>query len=334
MINYNLYSEAISNDFSLFRCPVSKERLFLENDLLQSQNSNYVYPIKDGIPDFASPTIKDNIKEEIQRFWNNCPNESVKSKAAIGTPEYYSETEEDRFNIHRNFNKPFLKDAIGFNEIKEQRILEIGCGIGLDAIQFARAGNEIYLMDLTLNSLKIALGRFQNEGYKAAACVGDAENLPFNDDSFDVVYSYGVLHHSPNTKGSIQEVNRVLKKNGRAIIMLYSKWSANILFRYFLHFGLLKRKYFKYWNWGEFLSKESELQSKTGNIDNPLTQAFSFRQIKNMFSQFEKVTLEKHFIDRYQMAEARFFLRFMSKTQKAKLHKYLGWNTIIGSVLI
>ena len=153
MIDKELYTDAIIRDYRLFRCPKTGEMLKINNNVLISEKSKHSFSIYEGIPDFARLTIQNNIKEEVQRYWNNCPNEYIKSIADIGSPEYYYETEKDRFNIHLNFNKPFLKDVIGFNKIKGKKLLEIGCGIGLDAIQFARSGNDIYLMDLSLNSV-------------------------------------------------------------------------------------------------------------------------------------------------------------------------------------
>jgi ubiquinone/menaquinone biosynthesis C-methylase UbiE len=296
---------------------------------LLSEHEQTRFTVYDGIPDFATQTIQSTLKEEVQEFWDNCPNESVKSAASIGTPEYYADTEEDRQDIHANFNQRFLNSAIGFDQIKNKTILEVGCGIGLDAIQFARNGNKLHLMDLSLNSIKIALGRLQNEGYKAVVCVGDANKLPFADNSFDLIYSFGVLHHSPDTESSIREIYRTLKPGGQVIVMLYSKWSANMIFRTFVHNGLIKREIFKLHSISKVLNKWTELQSKTESSTNPLTQVFSYRQIRKMFYQFDEVKLEKHFINRYQMAEARVFLRFISEKVKNNLHKYLGWNTII-----
>ena len=329
MIDKSLYQNAIVQDYELMRCPLSMEKLVEKENGLVSVKTGNVYRIIDCIPEFASFTIKNNIKEYVQKFWDNCPNESVKSMAQICSTEYFAQTEQDRFDIHTNFDEPFLKEAIGFESIRGKKILEVGCGIGLDAIQFARSGNDMYLIDLSINSVKIALGRFQNEGYCAVPSIADAENLPFFDNSFDIVYSYGVLHHSPNTEKSIVELYRVLKPGGQAIVMLYSKWSANCIFRTSIHNGLIRKELFKGYSLKRILSEWTELQSKTDNSTNPLTQVFSFRQIKKMFNKYTSISLEKHFINRYQMAEARIFLRFISETQKANLHKYLGWNTII-----
>ncbi|MCF7822764.1 MAG: class I SAM-dependent methyltransferase [Candidatus Marinimicrobia bacterium] len=329
MIENKLFQRAIREDDRAFRCPISKDMLAKDEKGYHSKKLHNTYLFHDGIPDFAQASINDTPKEDIQLFWDNCPNESIKSEAVIGSHEYYRQTEQNRFDIHLDFSKPFLKDAIQYDSVQGKKILEIGCGIGLDAIQFARSGNEMYLLDLSLNSMKIALGRFQSEGYKAVPCIGDSENLPFGDNSFDMVYSYGVIHHSPDTEKSIDEIHRVLKPGGQAIIMLYSKWSANTLFRTLFHNGLLKGEIFRLGSIRKVLSNWTELQSKTDSSVNPMTRVFSFRKIRKMLRAFESVELEKHFINRYQMAEFRLILRFIPEKAKMNLHKYLGWNTII-----
>src|SRR5690606_19372236 len=104
--------------------------------------------------------------------------------------------------------------------------LEVGCGIGIDSIQFARAGNDLTLLDLTIESVSIARSRLESEGFTASYVSGDSENLPFADNQFDVVYSYGVIHHSPDTARSVSEIFRVLKPGGQAVVMLYNYFSA------------------------------------------------------------------------------------------------------------
>lgn len=329
MIRTAQFNEALSSNYHLFRCPLTHEPLFFTKGELKAASSGKRYKLFDGIPDFASATIAGNVKEKVQHFWNNCPNESIKSKSKIGSPEFYSDTEKERYEHHTDFDKPFLKDAVGFDNIFGKRILEVGCGIGMDAIQFARNDNDIYLIDLSLNSIKVALGRFQNEGYSAHAAVADSERLPFDAETFDVVYSYGVLHHSPDTQKSIQEIHRVLAKGGQAIIMLYAKWSANTLFRLFLHFGLIEKQFFKHYSWKRFLSEWTELQSKTEDSVNPMTQCFSIRECRKMFDGFRSIGFEKHYINYYQIAEAKYLLRFVPDRLKRKLPALLGWNIII-----
>ena len=77
------------------------------------------------------------------------------------------------------------------------------------------------LLDLTIESLLITRERLKSEGFSANYVCGDAENLPLADNQFDVVYSYGVIHHSPDTAKSVREILRVLKKGGQAVVLLH-----------------------------------------------------------------------------------------------------------------
>lgn len=111
------------------------------------------------------------------------------------------------------------------------QFLEIGCGMGTDALQIAKKGIEVTAIDLTDEGIRLAKDRFSLNNYSADLRIADAENLPFEDTYFDIVYSFGVLHHIPDTQKAINEIYRVLKPGGEAYIMLYNKISLN----YFAH---------------------------------------------------------------------------------------------------
>ena len=106
------------------------------------------------------------------------------------------------------------------------RVLEIGVGLGADHQQFAEAGAELYGIDLTERAIEHTRQRMMAFGLVSNLAVGDAENLDFPDEFFDRVYSWGVLHHSPDTAKAIAEVWRVLKRGGEANIMIYHKYSV------------------------------------------------------------------------------------------------------------
>ena len=142
---------------------------------------------------------------------------------------YFEETESERFRLHTDWDRPFMKEAIGYDQHTGKTMLEIGCGIGVDSIQWKRAGNHIVSLDYNFPSVEITRERFKNEKLDGRFLNGDAETLPFANEAFDLVYSFGVLHHTPNTQKTIDEVYRCLKPGGEAIIMLYYKWSALIL---------------------------------------------------------------------------------------------------------
>ena len=131
---------------------------------------------------------------------------------------------------------PWLTEDL-FARQKGKSVLEIGCGTGAASVLFARAGARVTAIDLTQAAVDMTLAH--TEGLGVAVERMDAEHLAFPDQSFDYVFSWGVLHHSSAPEKAFAEVARVLKTGGSALIMVYNRWSA----RYWIK-GLL-RLFFK-----------------------------------------------------------------------------------------
>src|SRR5262249_29884415 len=137
---------------------------------------------------------------------------------------------------HRYTKEWHIPAAADFAAARGLRVLEIGCGLGTDGAQFAKAGAPYTGVDLTEAAIALAQKRFQFCELPGTFRTADAENLDFADDSFDLVYSHGVLHHTPDTARAVQEVRRVLRPGGRAVVMLYHRNSYN----YRINIGLLR----------------------------------------------------------------------------------------------
>jgi SAM-dependent methyltransferase len=202
----------------------------------------------------------------------------------------------------------------------------------MDAIQFARRNNDLYVIDLSPKSVSLTLGRIGNENLFAHAAVADAENLPFGGGSFDVVYSYGVLHHSPNTGRAIGQLHRALKPGGKAIVMLYAKYSAMVFVQVGLHRGIREGHLLATRSWSRLLSEWTELQSRTEHSANPLTQVFSVAECRRFFHEFASVRIEKHYLTTSHLAEARHLCRLLPQRVLDRLPGLLGWNLIIRAV--
>ena len=166
-------------------------------------------------------------KEEVRDFWNRNVCQAGLPDSEVGTREFFDEVETIRYRYHYHLQPLFrkIRETVGENG----RLLEVGCGMGTDLIQLARMGIQTTGVDLTESGIEMAKGRFELYGLEAELRVADAENLPFEDETFDVVYSFGVLHHTPDTKKAISETQRVLEPGGKAFIMLYYKPSLNYL---------------------------------------------------------------------------------------------------------
>ena len=137
-----------------------------------------------------------------------------------------------------------MPELMGFNQFAGARLLEVGCGMGTDLLQFARGGAICTGIDLTPRSIEITRHRFALYGERGYFLIGDGERLPFADATLDVVYSNGVLHHTPDTAGAIIELHRVLKPGGIAKVMVYHKNSINYWGEMMLHRGLLRGECF------------------------------------------------------------------------------------------
>jgi ubiquinone/menaquinone biosynthesis C-methylase UbiE len=166
--------------------------------------------------------------EEVQQYWNQYINDIEVAHHKIGTKEFFDELEAYRYQ-----KLEYLPKIVSFPKYKGKKVLEIGCGVGIDSLQFARAGAELTGVDLTPNAIKLAGLNLEIHGYRATFVNQNAEDLKLPENHFDAVYSHGVLHHTPRPWKAIEEVYRVLKPGGEAIIMLYKKYSWMHLLTYF-----------------------------------------------------------------------------------------------------
>src|ERR1041385_186520 len=141
----------------------------------------------------------------------------------LGTREFFDAIERHRYAEYA----PWMQRVMGFDRFRGARLLEIGCGMGTDLLQFARGGARCTGIDLTTRSVEITRHRFALYAARGVFMIADGEPLPFASESFDVVYSNGVLHHTPDTLGAIREVHRVLRPGGVAKVMLYHRNSLN-----------------------------------------------------------------------------------------------------------
>ena len=170
---------------------------------------------------------KSTLKAQVQEYWDEHPCGTQFTDLEWGSREFYRAVEEDRYQ-----RQPFMAEAVGFDRYPGQDLLEIGCGLGTDLLQFAGGGARVIGLDLTVRSVALARNRFDLEDVPGIFLTGDAENLPFPDASFDVVYSFGVLHHTPDTARAVREIRRVLRPGGEAVIMLYHSNSSHYYLGY------------------------------------------------------------------------------------------------------
>jgi len=164
-------------------------------------------------------------KEQTRLQWSGHPCGSETSGAPFGSREFFDEVERYRYGVYA----PWMKEDIPFTEYAGKQLLEVGVGMGSDHLQWARGGAICTGIDLTERCIEITRGRLELYGQKSSLRQMDAEKLDFPAESFDLVYSFGVLHHTPDTQGAIDEIYRVLKPGGKAIVMLYHRDSWHVI---------------------------------------------------------------------------------------------------------
>lgn len=232
------------------------------------------------------------LKEKVKAFWESSPCGTYKiDELGIpeGTKEYFDKIDEFRYT-KRPYKYDFLYDFADFKNCKGKKVLEIGCSVGTDLSQFAKAGADVTGIDLTSAGIELAKKRFQVLGLQGDLRVADAENLPFADNTFDIVYSFGVLHHTPDTKKAInEEAYRVLKPGGKAVIILYHKVSYNFLF---LNYKAIRRRHLWSLSYRQRLNVLTESNKNADGVMNPLTKIYTKSEAQHFFSNYRDVKMD------------------------------------------
>jgi ubiquinone/menaquinone biosynthesis C-methylase UbiE len=285
----------------------------------------------------------EELKSRVHDFWQANPCGSDVSDERIGTREFF-----DAVERHRYITEWHIPEVVAFPRWRDKEVLEIGCGLGTDAINFARAGAHYTGVDLTEVSIEMVRSRFELDGLSANLRVADAERLPFADDSFDLVYSHGVLHHTPDTQRAIDEVYRVLKPDGTAMVMLYHKHSYN----YWLNIMTMRRIGVRLlgFDWGprfvhkvtgedegrlmelqrlyrsdakRLLSTQEFWNQNTDGAGNPLARVYTRSQALMMFARFKNATAETHFLHKKWMPVIG---RLLPLVVERRLARIMGWH--------
>src|SRR5688500_7768579 len=257
------------------------------------------------------------LKERVRRFWQEHPCGTKFADAEPGSRRFYELVED-----HRYQKEWHIPSAARFAASKNLRVLEVGCGLGTDGAQFAKAGAEYTGIDLTQAAVDLAKRRFELFDLPGTFRVADAEHLDFPDNSFDLVYSHGVLHHTPDTPAAVREIHRVLRPGGQAVVMLYHRNSYN----YRINISILRRTGVQLlrWNAGvklvhlltgepedslrdharqlqtqsEYLNSEEFLSKNTDGAGNPLARVYSRSEARELFKDFAHVELRTYFLNK------------------------------------
>jgi ubiquinone/menaquinone biosynthesis C-methylase UbiE len=254
------------------------------------------------------------MENEIREFWQThpCGAELVGDLSEESRRQYLDFFE--RYDNYRYTTEAHILKNLDRIGLRDKRILEIGLGQGADAEQIARRGGIYSGVDLTDESVKRTTVRFTLKGLAFERIEQtSALDLPFGDDSFDIVFSHGVLHHIPEIEKAESEIHRVLRPDGRLIVMLYAKWSLNYLLSISVarRLGLLamyglgsegngiyrdhlnNAKKAGIWN---YLAMKNFIHVSTDGPFNPYSKVYGLREIGEDFPDFETVETHKEFM--------------------------------------
>jgi 2-polyprenyl-3-methyl-5-hydroxy-6-metoxy-1,4-benzoquinol methylase len=248
--------------------------------------------------------------EQVRDYWDRRPCNIKHSRLEIGTQEYFDEVEQRKY-----FVEPHIPGFAEFHRWKGKRVLEVGCGLGTDAVNFARAGANYTAIELSQASVSIAKKRFDLLGLAGEFIISNAEELTrqLPPKNFDLVYSFGVIHHTPNQRAVIEEIRKVVKDEGEFRCMLYAlhSWKAMMI--------------------------EAGLDQPEAQTGCPIATMYSYEMIEELISGLFEVkyagqahifpyVVEKYVEYEYEVQP---WFRAMPKEMFEALEQRLGWHFLL-----
>lgn len=274
-----------------------------------------------------STAFKDVRIEDVRNYWNSRPCNIRHSPAPVGTREYFDEVEARKY-----FVEPHIPGFAQFDRWTGRHVLEIGCGIGTDAINFARAGARVTAVDVSAASLDLACRRAEVFGLEDQIrfVEADAERLSeyVEPSPFDLVYSFGVIHHSPYPERIIKEVRRHFVGPDTTLkVMVYNRWSWKTL-------RILLEGRAAFWRLDELIARSSEAQTGC-----PVTYSYTAGSVGELLEGFD---IQERFVDHvfpYRVQDyvqyryiKEWHFRAMPQPVFRALERTLGWHLCVTAV--
>jgi ubiquinone/menaquinone biosynthesis C-methylase UbiE len=204
---------------------------------------------------------KDELIRAIRTYWNERIHDLEIARYPVGSKEFFQELADYRYE-----KLDYLPRVVDFAGYRGKKLLEVGCGVGLDLARFAQGGAEVTGVDLAGVSIELARKNFAFHGVIGNLQVMNGEHLEFADETFDVAYAHGVLQYTADIRTMIDEIRRILKPGGEAVLMVYNRYS-----------------------WLNFMSKLFGV--KLEHEDAPVLKTFSIPQFRKLLSQFSQLEI-------------------------------------------
>ena len=251
--------------------------------------------------------------DNVKRFWDKRPCNIRHSKKEVGTLEYFEDVSKKKF-----FVEPHIKSFTNFSSWKNKKVIEIGCGIGTAGIEFAKAGADYTGVELSNESLALTKQRFDIYSKAAKFYSGNAEELStfVPVETYDLIYSFGVIHHSPSPEKIISEIKKYMNNKSILKIMLYAKNSWK---NYMIEAGF------------------DQPEAQTGC---PIANVYSTEQVKQLLMDYEIISIKQDHIFPYKIKEYKNdiyikqpWFESMSADMFKALESKLGWHLLITAKL-
>tara|TARA_B100000579_G_scaffold110561_1_gene88282 strand:+ start:261 stop:1034 length:774 start_codon:yes stop_codon:yes gene_type:complete len=251
--------------------------------------------------------------EDVKKFWNDRPCNIRHSSKELGTIEYFDEVSKKKFNA-----EPHILDFTTFPKWKGKKVLEIGCGLATVGINFALSGSDYTGVELSDESLELAKQRFNVYEMDGRFYSGNAEQLSsfVPVEVYDLVYSFGVIHHSPHPEKIISEIKKYMNKNSILKIMLYAKDS-----------------------WKNYMI-ESGLDQPEAQYGCPIANTYTKNDVVDLLEEYDIISIEQDHIFPYQIEPYKQgnyikqpWFESMPPKMFRTLEKNLGWHLLITAKL-
>jgi 2-polyprenyl-3-methyl-5-hydroxy-6-metoxy-1,4-benzoquinol methylase len=261
--------------------------------------------------------------EAVQDYWNRRPCNIRHSPLEVGSKEYFDQVEARKYRV-----EPHSPGFAEFPRWAGKRVLEIGCGIGTDTMNFARFGARVTSVDLSTESLKIARQRAEVYGLSDRIDFrhANAEELTkyVTPEPYDLIYSFGVIHHTPNVERVVEQMKAFTRPGTTVKVMVYHRWSSKV-------FGIFLREgKGRFWRLSRDVARHSEAQTGC-----PVTYIYSRREGRQLLETagFKVRSIEVDHIFPYSIPEyvkyeykKVWYYRWMPEGLFRSLERRFGWH--------
>ena len=251
--------------------------------------------------------------DDVRTYWDDRPCNVKHSEKEIGTQEYFDEVERKRYTA-----EPHIPSFAGFSNTKGKKVLEVGCGMATEGINFVRCGATYTGTDLSTESLDLAEKRFKVYNEKGNFYLGNSEELSsfVPVETYDLIYSFGVIHHSPHPEKIISEIKKYMNKDSTLKIMLYASES-----------------------WKNYMI-EAGYDQPEAQYGCPIANTYTKDEVRKLLDGFD-VTIEQYHIFPYQIEPYKRgefvkqpWFEAMPDEIFEVLKKNLGWHLLITAKLL